>query len=117
MAAAVAAIYETLPPSRTRITFQHASGLTERRRLPESIAPGVAIFDYNGDGRMDLFFVNSAGPNALYRNDGNLKFTDVTKQAGVGGRDFSLGVTVCDYNSDGFPDLFTTAYGRNTLYR
>ena len=66
---------ETLPPSRTGINFIHSSGITERRRLPESIAPGVAILDYNGDGRMDVFFVNSAGPHALYRNDGDLKFT------------------------------------------
>ena len=104
-------------PARTGITFTHASGLTARRRLPESIAPGVAILDYNGDGRMDLFFVNSVGPNALYRNDGNLKFTDVTKHAGVEGRDFGLGVTTCDYNLDGAPDLFISAYGRNTLYK
>jgi hypothetical protein len=117
LAVASAAIYETLPPSRTGVSFVHASGLTERRRLPESIAPGVAIFDYNGDGRMDLFFVNSAGPHGLYRNDGNWKFSDVTKQAGVAGRDFGLGVTTCDYNGDGAPDLFITAHGRNTLYR
>jgi enediyne biosynthesis protein E4 len=117
LAVGSAAIYETLPPSRTRITFSHASGLSERRRLPESIAPGVAILDYNGDGRMDLFFVNSAGPHALYRNEGNLKFTDVTKSAGVGGRYFGLGVTTCDYNKDGSPDLFVTAHGRNTLYK
>ena len=115
--AAAPAIYETLPPSRTGITFSHQSGLTERRRLPESIAPGVAIFDYNGDGLMDIYFVNSAGPGALYRNDGNLHFTNVTAAAGVPGRDFGLGVTTCDYNSDGAPDLFITSYGRNTLYR
>ncbi len=117
LAAASAAIYETLPPSRTGINFIHSSGITERRRLPESIAPGVAILDYNADGRMDLFFVNSAGPHALYRNDGDLKFTDVTKLAGVEGRDFGLGVTTCDYNKDGSPDLFVTAHGRNTLYK
>ena len=117
LAAASAAIYETLPPSRTGITFQHSNGITERRRLPESIAPGVAIFDYNSDGRMDLFFVNSVGPHALYRNDGGLKFTDVTKQAGLERREFGLGVTTCDYNGDGAVDLFITAYGRNTLYR
>lgn len=117
LAVASAAIYETLPPPRTGVIFKHENGLTERRRLPESIAPGVAILDYNGDGRMDLFFVNSKGPHALYRNEGNLKFTDVTKQAGVEGRDFGLGVTTCDYNNDGAPDLFITAYGRNTLYK
>jgi hypothetical protein len=66
---------------------------------------------------MDLFLVNSAGPHALYRNDGGLKFTDVTKEAGVQGRDFGLGVTTCDYNGDAAPDLFVTAYGRNTLYK
>lgn len=117
LAAASAAIYETIPSSRSGIAFTHANGLTERRRLPESIAPGVAILDYNSDGRMDLFFVNSTGPHALYRNDGSLKFTDVTKAAGVQGRDFGLGAATCDYNSDSLPDLFVTAYGRNTLYR
>lgn len=111
------AIYETLPASRTGISFRHGNGMTARRRLPESIAPGVAILDYNGDGRMDLFFVNSVGPNALYRNDGNLKFTDVTRQAGVERSGFGLGVTTCDYNNDGAIDLFVTAHGRNTLYR
>jgi hypothetical protein len=117
LATAGAAIYETLPPARTNIRFRHTNGMTERRRLPESIAPGVAILDFNGDGRMDLFFVNSAGPHALYRNDGNLRFTDVTREAHVEGRDFGLGVATCDYNNDGAPDLFVTAYGRNTLYR
>lgn len=114
---AAATVYETLSQSRTGIGFRHASGVTERRRLPESIAPGVAIFDYNDDGRMDLYFVNSAGPGALYRNDGNLRFSDVTGSAGVGGRDFGLGVATCDYNADGAPDLFLTAHGRSTLYR
>jgi hypothetical protein len=114
---AALAIYETLPASRTGITFTHSSGLTARRRLPESIAPGVAIFDFNGDGRMDVFFVNSAGKNALYRNDGGLKFTDVSRRAGVTDAGFALGVAVCDYNNDGSPDLFVTAHGRNTLYQ
>src|SRR5688572_29906104 len=101
LAIAGAAIYETLPPSRTGITFTHANGLTPRRALPESIAPGVAILDFNGDGRMDLFFVNFAGKNALYRNDGNLKFTDVARKAGVADAGFALGATTCDYNRDG----------------
>ena len=66
---------------------------------------------------MDIFFVNSAGPNALYRNDGNWSFTDVSKSAGIQGSGFGLGVTTGDYNHDGAIDVFITAYGRNTLYR
>jgi hypothetical protein len=112
-----AVLYESLPPSRTGITFTHASGLTERRRLPESIAPGVAIFDYNGDGRMDLFFVNSAGQSQLWRNEGGLRFSDVTASAKIGSHDFGLGVTTCDYNGDGKPDLFLTTFGRSVLWR
>ncbi len=117
LAVSAAALYETLPPSRTGITFTHASGLSERRRLTESIAPGIAMLDYNGDGRQDLFFVNSAGQSQLWRNEGGLRFRDVTTEAKIGAHDFGLGITTCDYNNDGHPDLFLTTYGRNTLWR
>ncbi len=122
-----AAVYETLPPARTGITFVHDNALSAHRYLPESMGPGVAIFDYDNDGWMDLYFVNS-GPsdfftpqhplrNALYRNNRDGTFTDVTEKAGVAGRDFGIGVSTCDYNHDGWTDLFVTTYGRNILYR
>jgi hypothetical protein len=85
------------------------------------------MLDYDGDGDIDLYFTNS-GPadfftpkqplrNALYRNDGDGAFTDVTLRAGVAGRDFGIGVTTCDFNKDGKPDLFVTNYGTNILYK
>ena len=93
----------TLPSSKTGITFTHDNAKSARRYLPESMGPGVAIFDYDNDGWMDLYFTNS-GPadffhpktplrNALYRNKHDGTFTDVTLKAGVPGRDFGIGVT------------------------
>jgi hypothetical protein len=122
-----AATYETLPPSLTGITFVHDNALSAQHYLPESMGPGVAIFDYDNDGWMDLYFVNS-GPadfftpthplrNALYHNNHDGTFTDVTEKAGVTGRDFGIGVSTCDYNNDGWTDLFVTNYGHNILYR
>lgn len=122
-----AAVYQTLPPSATGITFAHNNALSARRYLPESMGPGVAFLDYDNDGWMDLYFVNS-GPsdfftpkqplsNSLYRNNHDGTFTDVTQKAGVTGRDFGIGVSTCDYNNDGWTDLFITTYGRNILYR
>jgi hypothetical protein len=124
---ASAAIYETWPASKTLISYRHDNALSARRYQPESIGPGVAIFDYDGDGWMDIYFSNS-GPsdfyspakpvrNALYRNRRDGTFEDVTEKAGVPGRDFGIGVTAADYNNDGHPDLFVTNYGTNILYR
>ena len=97
------------------------------RNMPETMAGGVAVFDYNGDGRPDIFFTNGAdlatlkksSPkyyNRLFRNDGNGVFTDVTAQAGLQGTGFDVGVAVGDYDNDGFPDLFVTGVHGNTLY-
>lgn len=122
-----AGVYKTLPPSATGIHFVHENALSPRRYLPESMGPGVAMFDYDNDGWMDLYFVDS-GPadffvpphplrNALYHNNHDGTFTDVTLKAGVAGRDFGIGTSTCDYNRDGWTDLFVTTYGRNILYR
>jgi hypothetical protein len=126
--AAPGPIYEAWGSSKTGITWRHENALSPRRYLPESVGPGVAIFDYNNDGWMDLYFPNS-GPSdifhpanplrsSLYRNNHDGTFTDVTDAAGVANSNaFGLGVAAADYDGDGFVDLFVTNYGRNTLYR
>ena len=97
------------------------------RYLPETMGPGVAFFDYDNDGWMDLFMVNSGSSdfynpavppkNALYKNNRNGTFTDVTDAAGVaGGREFGMGCAIADYDNDGYQDILVTAYGRCTLY-
>ena len=94
----------------------------------ETMAGGVAAFDYNGDGRTDLYFTNGAAlpsleksdakyANRLYRNDGSMRFTDVTQQAGVGGAGYSMGAAVADYDNDGDSDLFVAGVYRNLLFR
>jgi hypothetical protein len=95
--------------------------------LPESTGPGCAFFDYDNDGWLDIYLVNSgesdfykpAAPlsNALYRNNRDGTFTNVTVQAGVKGGGFGMGVAAGDYNNDGFPDLYVTQYGTSVLYR
>ncbi|MCL6507146.1 MAG: VCBS repeat-containing protein, partial [Bryobacteraceae bacterium] len=89
---------------------------------------GVAVFDYNNDGRLDIYFVNGArmpqldkaGPeyfNRLWRNNGDGTFTDVTLEAGVAGEGYGMGVAAGDYDNDGFTDLFLPGLNRNILYR
>jgi hypothetical protein len=121
-------IYEIWASSKTGITWRHDNALSARRYQPESIGPGVAIFDYNNDGKMDLYFPNS-GPcdffqpskplrAALYRNNGDGTFTDVTERAGVTNfGNFGIGAAAADYDGDGFVDLLVTNYGHNVLYR
>ncbi|MCX6626615.1 MAG: CRTAC1 family protein [Candidatus Solibacter sp.] len=99
-----------------------------RRYLPESMGPGVAFLDFDNDGWMDIFLVNSgpcdffqpaqAPKHALYRNDRKGGFIEVKGNAGIAPpKSFGMGVAAGDYNNDGFPDLFITAYGASTLYR
>ena len=110
------------------LDFRHISGSPEKKYLPETFSGGVAWIDYNRDGWPDLYLVN-AGPwedlltgkrsvsNALYRNNRNGTFTNVTRQAGVEGKHWGMGATVGDYNNDGWPDLYVCNFGPNTLYR
>jgi hypothetical protein len=116
------------------VSFKNEASHTQAKYLVETMLGGVAMFDYNGDGRLDLFFVNGAalanldphgkGPdksdprywNRLYRNNGDGTFTDVTEQAGVRGHSYGMGAAVGDYDNDGHPDLYVTNYGRNILY-
>jgi enediyne biosynthesis protein E4 len=108
------------------IHFRHTSGRSGRFYLPETLGAGCAFLDYNDDGRLDLFLVNSSrlpgssarGPffPALYRNDGSGRFTDVTQQAGLAVECYGLGVSIADYDADGFPDLYLTGMGSNHLF-
>jgi len=112
---------------QTKITFRHTDGGSGKRYLTESVSAGLALFDYDGDGDVDIYFLNGAPllgtkvdlvpRNALYRNDGDWKFTDVSERAGVDDKGYGLGVTVGDYDNDGDPDLYLNNYGPNVLYQ
>jgi len=109
------------------ITFRHTDGSGGRRYIVESVSAGLALFDYDNDGDEDIYFLNGAPlrgtqldytpRNALYRNDGQWHFSDVTEQAGVGDTGYGLGVTVGDYDNDGDLDLYINNFGPNVLYR
>src|SRR5579884_2971983 len=120
-------LFDEIPPEASGIRWVHDNAASPDHYLPETMGPGVAFLDYDNDGWMDIFLVNS-GPcdfwkpakpcrNALYKNNRDGTFTDVTEKAGVGGGTFGMGVAVGDYDNDGFPDIFLTAYGRPILYR
>jgi enediyne biosynthesis protein E4 len=121
-----AQIFREAPASETKITWTHHSGRSEHRYLPEVSGPGVAIFDYNNDGWMDLLFVDSGTSSfykpatplraALYRNNHDGTFTDVTLQAGLTTDIFGQGVAIGDYDGDGYQDIFITGYGKCVLY-
>jgi enediyne biosynthesis protein E4 len=109
------------------IHFRLETDETPTRHVPATMAGGVAVFDYNNDGRPDIFFTNGANmeslkkdspkyKNRLFRNDGNGVFTDVTDEAGVAGTGYDDGVAVADYDNDGYPDLFVAGVHRNTLF-
>ena len=108
------------------LDFRHANGQSGRKYFIEPLGSGVALFDYDGDGDLDLYAVNGAAlpgvvydvppRNALFRNDG-ARFVDVTEAAGVGDTSYGLGCAVGDYDGDGLPDLYVTNYGPNALYR
>jgi len=122
-----APLFEELPPSSTGITWRHVNGRSPEYYLPETTGAGCAFLDYDNDGWMDIYFVNSGkcdffAPNpplrnALYKNNRDGTFTDVTERAGVDAGGYGMGVAVGDYNGDGFPDLYVTQYGRSILYR
>ena len=105
------------------IDFLHRNGATGKRLFPEPNGAGCAFLDYDSDGWMDIYLVNSGNfqnpnaPNALYRNNGNDTFTDLTKEAGVGNTGFGSGICVGDYDNDGWEDIYICNFGKNVLYR
>ena len=120
-------LFAEVPPSVSGIRWVHENAMSDSRFLPEALGPGCAFLDYDNDGWMDIFLVNSgpsdfwkpSGPvrNALYKNNRDGTFSDVTEKAGVSGSYFGMGVAVGDYDNDGWSDIFVTAYGRCTLYK
>lgn len=116
------------------IHFEHKASHTSKKYLPETMGAGVALFDYDNDGRLDVFLVNGApfsdptapgtipqktGPaywNRLYHQKKDGTFEDVTEKAGLQGTNYDMGVAVGDYDNDGFEDLYVTGYGGNHLY-
>ncbi len=109
------------------LQFHHIDGRSGQRYFLETVGSGAAFFDYDGDGWIDIYFVNGADlpgfrapqspTNRLYRNNGDSTFTDVTEQAGVGDTGYGGGCAVGDYDNDGNLDLYVTNFGANVLYR
>lgn len=120
--------------AKAGIQFQGRASHTTKKYLIETMGSGVALFDYDNDGRLDIFFVNGAplsdptakgaipqktGPeywNRLYHQKKDGTFEDVTEHAGLQGAGYGMGVAAGDYDNDGFEDLYVTAYGGNRLY-
>jgi hypothetical protein len=122
-----APLFEEVPASVSGISWVHDNAMSADRFLPETLGPGCAFLDYDNDGWMDIYLVNS-GPsdfykpakpirNALYKNNRDGTFTDVTEKAGVSGGTFGMGVAVADFDNDGWPDILVTSYGKCILYK
>ncbi len=118
--------FEEISAAASGIHWTHTNGRSEEMYLPETTGAGCAFFDYDNDGWMDVYLVNSGkcdffdpNPplrNALYKNNRDGTFTDVTDKAGVASGGYGQGVAVGDYDGDGFADLYVTQYGRSILY-
>ena len=112
---------------RAGVRFQYDPGATSRLFIADTIGGGVALFDFDDDGWLDIYFVNgcalpvdrqsSPRPNKLYRNRGDGTFQDVTERAGVGGQGYGMGCAVGDFDNDGHDDLFVTGLNQTILYR
>jgi hypothetical protein len=121
-------VFEDVTDKTSLAAFRHHSGEAAKDFIFDTPSGGVAIFDYDSDGRPDIYLVNGstmaamrgkekAPRAALYRNLGNWKFEDVTDKAGVANERWGMGVAVGDYNNDGRPDLFVGNFGVSRLYR
>jgi len=108
------------------IQFTHEDGKSYKKYFTETLGSGVALLDYDNDNDLDIYFVNGSSLdnsktvrayNHLYRNDGNLTFTDVTMESQTGNQGYGTGVCVGDYNNDGWLDMYVTNFRSNVLYR
>lgn len=136
----ISSFQKTLGPAKARptvifenvtktsgITWVHNNAHSDARHLPETVGAGCAFFDYDNDGWIDIYLINSGASdfytpssplkNVLYRNNRNGTFSDVTDKAGLAGAGFGMGVAAADYDADGLVDLYITNYGRNALFR
>lgn len=120
-------VFEDVTEKTAMANFKHRSGGPQKDYIFETPAGGVAIFDYDADGRPDVYFLNGSTMaaiqgkekpprSALYRNLGNWKFEDVTSKAGVGNERWGFGVAVGDYDNDGRPDMYVANWGSSRLY-
>src|SRR4029453_10633769 len=120
-------LFEEIPPDVSGIKWLHENAISDNRYLPETMGPGVAFFDFANDEWVEILWGKAAASdfyepksplkNALYRNNRDGTFTDVSDKAGVtGGAQFGMGCAIAEYDNDGYQDVLVTAYGRCTLY-
>ena len=121
-------VFEDIAKAAGLTSWHHTSGTPDKPYIVEAKGPGVCLIDYDNDGWLDIYFVNgstldamngkAAAPHAaLFHNNHDGTFTDVTEKAGVANERWGYGCAVADYDNDGWPDLYVTNYGKNRLYR
>jgi hypothetical protein len=119
--------FEEIPAETSGIRWVHTNAMSPARHLPETVGPGCAFLDYDNDGWMDILLVNSGTSeffkperpllHALYKNNRDGTFTDVTRKAGITADFFGMGCAVADFDNDGLPDILLTGFDRVVLYR
>ena len=120
-------VFQDIAKAAGLTSWHHTSGTADKPYIVEAKGPGVCLLDYDNDGWLDIYFVNgstldamngkAAAPRAaLFHNNHDGTFTDVTEKAGVANERWGYGCAVADFDNDGWPDLYVTNYGKNRLY-